>query len=104
MDTVTESDLAIALAREGGIGDHPQELHHPAAGGGSGQGEALGERDDHEPDHPEGDALLGEALALMEKYRISGVPITRPDGTLVGILTNRDIRFAEHVDRRSPGS
>jgi IMP dehydrogenase len=44
------------------------------------------------------DAPLKEALALMEKFRISGVPITLPDGTLVGILTNRDVRFDVRLD------
>jgi IMP dehydrogenase len=39
------------------------------------------------------DALVGDALQLMERYRVSGIPITEPDGRLVGILTNRDLRF-----------
>jgi len=97
MDTVTESNLAIALAREGGIGVIHKNL--PIA------------RQDEEVDKVKRsesgmimnpitlgpDAPLGEALALMQKFRISGVPITRPDGTLVGILTNRDIRFADRI-------
>jgi IMP dehydrogenase len=100
MDTVTESELAIALAREGGIGiihknftiDRQAEEVDKVKRSESGMimnPITLG---------PE--ALLREALDLMEKYRISGVPITKPDGTLVGILTNRDIRFAERIDAR----
>jgi len=98
MDTVTESELAIALAREGGIGiihknfTIPQQVEEVDKVKRSESGMIMN------PITLRADALLGEALALMEKYRISGVPITRSDGTLVGILTNRDIRFAEHVD------
>ncbi len=96
MDTVTESELAIALAREGGLGFVHKNLSI----------EAQAEEVDKVKRSESGmimnpitlgpDASLGEALALMKKYRISGVPITRPDRTLVGILTNRDVRFAEH--------
>jgi len=98
MDTVTESDLAIALAREGGIGiihknfTVEQQVEEVDKVKRSESGMIMN------PITLGAGALLGEALALMEKYRISGVPITKPDGTLVGILTNRDIRFAEHVD------
>jgi len=97
MDTVTESELAIALAREGGIGIIHKNLPLDL------QVEEVDKVKRSEsgmimnPITLRPDAALAEALALMEKYRISGVPITRADGTLVGILTNRDIRFADHV-------
>jgi IMP dehydrogenase len=97
MDTVTESDLAIALAREGGIGVIHKNLSIPR------QVEELDKVKRSEsgmimnPITLGPDAPLGEALALMQKFRISGVPITRPDGKLVGILTNRDIRFADRI-------
>ena len=42
---------------------------------------------------------MRDALAVMERYHISGVPITEPDGKLVGILTNRDLRFIDNVDQ-----
>lgn len=92
MDTVTESKLAVAMAREGGIGvihknmtieKHALEVDKV-------------KRSEHgvitdpislSPEHP-----VTDALEIMERYRISGVPIT-VDNVLVGILTNRDLRF-----------
>jgi IMP dehydrogenase len=95
MDTVTESDLAVALAREGGMGIIHKNLTIAR------QVEEVDKVKRSEsgmimnPITLRADASLGDALALMKKYRISGVPITEGDGILVGILTNRDIRFAE---------
>ncbi len=97
MDTVTESELAIALAREGGIGFIHKNLSVAR------QAEEVDKVKRSEsgmimnPITLGAEASLGEALALMEKYRISGVPIIHPDGTLVGILTNRDVRFADRL-------
>jgi IMP dehydrogenase len=93
MDTVTEARLAIALARVGGIGvvhrnvsiqDQVAEVDKVKR---SEAGMIV------EPVTLPPEAPVAEALALMAHYRISGVPITAPDGTLVGILTNRDLRF-----------
>ncbi len=98
MDTVTESELAIALAREGGLGFVHKNLSIDR------QAEEVDKVKRSEsgmimnPITLGPDALLREALGLMEKFRISGVPITRPDGTLVGILTNRDVRFDVRLD------
>jgi IMP dehydrogenase len=95
MDTVTESELAIALAREGGIGVIHKNLPIDR------QGEEVDKVKRSEsgmivnPITLAPDAPLPRALELMEKFRISGVPITRADGVLVGILTNRDLRFVE---------
>jgi len=50
------------------------------------------------------DASLRQAEQIMSTYHISGVPITRPDGTLLGILTNRDVRFVEQADYERPVS
>lgn len=92
MDTVTESRLAIAIAREGGMGIIHKNMSIEA------QAENIDKvkRSEHgvitDPFFLEPDCLLSDALALMNKYRISGVPIT-VDGKLVGILTNRDLRF-----------
>ena len=47
------------------------------------------------------DDLVADALELMARYRVSGVPITNPDGVLVGILTNRDLRFGARPDQRT---
>jgi IMP dehydrogenase len=93
MDTVTEARLAIALAREGGIGvlhrnlsieDQVAEVDKVKR---SEAGMIV------EPVTLPPDALVGEALELMARYRVSGVPVTDADGVLVGILTNRDLRF-----------
>jgi len=99
MDTVTESEMAIAMAREGGIGvihkNMPVDrqaaevdrvkrsesgmILHPITLG---------------PDRP-----LREAVHLMERFRISGVPIVDDAGRLVGIITNRDLQFERQLDR-----
>ena len=93
MDTVTEARLAIALAREGGLGivhrnlsieDQVAEVDKVKR---SESGMIV------EPVTLRADNSVAEALELMERYRISGVPITDDDGVLVGILTNRDLRF-----------
>lgn len=92
MDTVTESRLAIAIAREGGMGIIHKNMSIEA------QAENIDKvkRSEHgvitDPFFLGPDCLLSDALALMNKYRISGVPIT-VKGKLVGILTNRDLRF-----------
>ena len=98
MDTVTESRLAIAMAREGGIGIihknmsiEEQALHVDKV-----------KRSEHgvitDPFFLEPQNLVSDALALMERYKISGVPITK-NGKLVGILTNRDLRFETNFDQ-----
>ena len=93
MDTVTEARLAIALAREGGLGivqrnlsieDQVAEVDKVKR---SESGMIV------EPVTLPPDALVSHALELMATYHISGVPITDRDGVLVGILTNRDLRF-----------
>src|SRR5213075_2726953 len=95
MDTVTEARLAIALAREGGIGVLHRNLSIE---------EQVGEVDKVkrsesgmivEPVTLPPDALVQDALELMARYHISGVPITDAGGRLVGILTNRDLRFRD---------
>ncbi|HET9241925.1 MAG TPA: IMP dehydrogenase [Gaiella sp.] len=93
MDTVTEARMAIALARLGGIG----VLHRNLS-----IADQVAEVDKVkrseagmivEPVTLEPDALVGEALELMERYRVSGIPVVDADDRLVGILTNRDLRF-----------
>ena len=99
MDTVTEARLAVALAREGGIGiihrnlsieDQAQEVDKVKR---SESGMIT------DPITLEPDAPLREALKVMQRFHISGVPITTEHGKLVGILTNRDIRFETDLDR-----
>src|SRR5205807_2078474 len=92
MDTVTESHLAIALAQQGGMGfvhrnmsiDRQAEEIDRVKRSESGM---IVDLITIEPEEP-----LAAARALMARYRISGVPVTK-NGTLVGILTNRDLRF-----------
>jgi len=97
MDTVTEARLAIALAREGGIGIIHRNLSIEAQAlevdtVKRSQSGMIVDPITLEPTH-----RLADAVAIMERYHISGVPITE-NGKLVGILTNRDIRFRTEFD------
>ncbi len=98
MDTVTEGRLAIALAREGGIGiiHYNLPIQQQAEEVDKVKRSESGMITD--PITMEPDASLREALAAMERFHISGIPITE-EGKLVGILTNRDIRFETNLDR-----
>ncbi len=99
MDTVTESRLAIALAREGGIGVVHKNLSIEAQ---AVEVEKVKRSESGmitDPVTLPPDLLVGDALQIMEKYRVSGVPITK-DGILVGILTNRDLRFIRDLNVR----
>ena len=98
MDTVTESKLAIAIAREGGIGIiHKNMTIEEQAS----QVDKV-KRSEHgvitDPFFLAPENSVREAVALMERYKISGVPITK-NGKLVGILTNRDLRFESNYDQ-----
>ena len=95
MDTVTESRLAIAMARAGGIGIVHRNLSiaDQAAEVDKVKRSQSGMIVDPVTLPPH--ALVSDALELMEHYHISGVPITDPNQHLVGILTNRDLRFVE---------
>lgn len=93
MDTVTETKMAIAMARQGGIGVIHKKMSLEL------QAEMVRKVKRSEsgmivdPITLERGATLAEAEHLMAEYRISGVPIVEPSGRLVGILTNRDLRF-----------
>src|ERR671934_71868 len=97
MDTVTEARLAIALAREGGIGVLHRNLSIEAQVAEVDKVKRSEAGMIVEPVTLPPDSLVSDALELMSTYHISGVPITNEDGTLVGILTNRDLRFAPDV-------
>lgn len=101
MDTVTEARMAIALAREGGLGI----LHRNLAPEAQADEVEKVKRSESgmivDPITLSPDATLNEAEAVMGRYRISGVPITE-NGRLVGILTNRDTRFVEPSDMARP--
>ncbi len=93
MDTVTEARLAIALAREGGIGILHRNLSIAAQVDEVDKVKRSESGMIVEPVTLPADAPVSAALELMGRYQISGVPIVDADGVLVGILTNRDLRF-----------
>lgn len=98
MDTVTESRMAIAMAREGGIG----VIHKNMPVERQAMEVDRVKRSEHgvisDPIYLGANNFVNEALVLMERYRISGVPVVE-DGKLVGILTNRDLRFEKDLDK-----
>src|ERR1051326_2685694 len=98
MDTVTESHLAIALAQQGGIGfiHRNMSLERQAEEVDRVKRSESGMIVDPVTITP--DKKISDALALMERYRISGVPVVSEAGRLVGILTNRDLRFETRFD------
>ncbi|MGE5358789.1 MAG: IMP dehydrogenase [Bacteroidales bacterium] len=102
MDTVTESRLAIAMAQHGGIGVIHKNLSVEEQASEVDRVKRSESGMIVNPITLSPDNRIYEALALMKKYRISGVPITEDggkEGHLVGILTNRDLRFETNVDR-----
>jgi IMP dehydrogenase len=99
MDTVTEARLAIALAREGGIGILHRNMPPEAQAGEVDKVKRSESGMIVSPITLPPTATLADAEELMGHYHISGIPITLPDGTLVGILTNRDVRFVEDFSR-----
>lgn len=100
MDTVSEARLAIAIAREGGVG----VIHRNMGIDEQAKQVDRVKRSEHgvitDPIQLTADKSLQEAVNLMEHFHISGVPITDGDGKLVGILTNRDIRFETNFQRK----
>ena len=100
MDTVTEYRMAIAVAREGGIGviHKNMSIEHQA------EQVDLVKRSENgvitNPFYLSSGDTLGDADALMAKFRISGVPVVDEDGKLIGIITNRDMKFETDMTRR----
>ncbi|MEW6045749.1 MAG: IMP dehydrogenase [Bacillota bacterium] len=99
MDTVTEARLAIAIAREGGIGVIHKNLTIEAQAGEVDKVKRSESGIIVDPIYLSPEHTLRDALAVMARYRISGVPITDPEGRLVGIITNRDLKFEEDLDQ-----
>ncbi len=99
MDTVTESRMAIAMAREGGIG----VIHKNMTIEAQAEQVDLVKRSENgvitNPFSLTADRTLAEAEALMAKFRISGVPVVDTDGKLIGIITNRDMKFETDYKR-----
>jgi len=99
MDTVTESRTAIAMAQEGGIGAIHRNLSVEAQALEVEKVKKFESGMVLDPVTVDPDQNISNALEIMSRYRISGVPVTQ-DGKLVGILTNRDLRFEKRLDRR----
>ena len=93
MDTVTESEMAIAIAREGGIGILHKNMSIEAQCNEVDKVKRSESGMIRDPVTLTANKTIGEALELMKKYRISGIPIIDNKLKLVGILTNRDLRF-----------
>src|SRR6201992_2583238 len=100
MDTVTEARMAVAMARNGGVG----VLHRNLSIEDQAQQVDLVKRSEAgmitDPVTCGPDATLEDVERLCAHYRISGVPVTSDDGKLLGIVTNRDIRFESDLSRR----
>src|SRR6266571_977843 len=100
MDTVTEARMAVAMARQGGVG----VLHRNLSVEEQAQQADMVKRSEAgmitNPVTCGPDATVADVEALCARYRISGVPVTGEDGTLLGIVTNRDIRFEADHSRR----
>jgi IMP dehydrogenase len=100
MDTVTEADMAIALAQLGGIGVLHRNLSVEEQAAAVRQVKRFESGMVVNPITMTPDQTLAEALELMKTHRISGIPIVEKSGKLCGILTNRDVRFAENPRQR----
>ena len=98
MDTVTESHMAIALAQQGGLGIIHRNLTIDQQANEVDKVKRSESGMIVDPVTMSPDAKVSDALDVMQKYQISGVPITLKDGKLVGILTNRDLRFETRFD------
>jgi IMP dehydrogenase len=98
MDTVTESPMAIAIAQQGGIGVIHKNFSIEAQRGEVDKVKRSESGMIVDPVTMTPDRKIREAMAVMERYKISGVPIVDTTGKLVGILTNRDLRFETRLD------
>ena len=100
MDTVTESRMAIAMAREGGIGI----IHKNMSIARQAEEVKKVKRSESgmilDPVVLHADATLGDAMGLMREHKIGGIPVIDHDGKLVGIITNRDLRFQTDYSRK----
>ena len=100
MDTVTEAQLAIALAREGGIGVIHKNM--PIAEQAR-QVHAVKRAENgmiYDPVTIKRGSTVSDALNMMKEYHIGGIPVVDDEGRLVGIVTNRDLRFERNLDRK----
>jgi len=101
MDTVTEARMAIAIARQGGIGIVHRNLSIEDQAGIVDQVKRSESGMVSNPITTTPDATVAEVDAMCAQYRISGLPVVDPDGVLVGIITNRDMRFVSGFERQT---
>ena len=98
MDTVTDANLAIAIAREGGIGviHKNMSINEQAK-----QVKKVKRAENvmiHDPITIQPDATVKDANLIIQEYKIGGIPVVDKDNTLLGIVTNRDLRFEQNID------
>jgi len=98
MDTVTETEMAIAMAQAGGIGVIHRNLTVEEQAGQVRQVKRFEQGVVYNPVTLRPDQTLADAWAMQRQYGITGFPVVDTQNRLVGILTNRDMRFAEHAD------
>lgn len=99
MDTVTESALAIALAQEGGIGFIHRNMTPRQQASEAGKVKKSESGMIVDPITVSANVPIAEVMKLMEKYRISGIPVTDKNKKLIGIITNRDLRFETNMKK-----
>ncbi len=100
MDTVTEAKLAIAIARQGGIGVIHKNMSISEQ---AKQVKSVKRAESgmiHDPITIKRDNTVSDALDLMKEYKIGGIPVVDDTKTLIGIVTNRDLRFEFHLDKK----
>ena len=100
MDTVTEAPLAIALAREGGIGVVHKNMSIAAQAAHVRRVKRAESGMIYDPVTISKDNTVADALALMQENKIGGIPVVDEEGMLIGIVTNRDLRFQSDMERK----
>lgn len=100
MDTVTEATLAIALAREGGIGVIHKNMSIAAQAAHVRRVKRAESGMIYDPVTIKRDNSVGDALQLMQENKIGGIPVVDDEGMLIGIVTNRDLRFQSDMERK----
>lgn len=99
MDTVTESDLAIALARQGGIGFIHKNMSIEAQAAEVDRVKRIESGMIRNPVTLKKECTVGDADTLMGRYKISGLPVVQEDGKLIGIITNRDLKYRRDMSQ-----
>ena len=100
MDTVTEAEMAIAIARAGGIGVIHKNMTIAEQAAQVRKEKRAENGMIYDPVTIGKDNTVGDALQLMKENRIGGIPVVTPEGVLIGIVTNRDLRFQRDMSRR----